>query len=66
MNQGFGQVYYDMDTWDTQLPDDEDRDGSQNIILLTTEPPNTVASLRTFYRFLKICFKNSKLQTILK
>ena len=34
MSHRFRHVYHDMDTWDTQLPDDEDRDGSQNIILL--------------------------------
>ena len=60
MSQGFGQVYHDTDTWDNQLPD-EDRDGSQNIVLLTIQPPNMVCSLRKFYRFLKICFKQLKM-----
>jgi len=33
----------------TQLPDDEDRDGSQHIGLLTIQPPDAAASSRIFY-----------------
>jgi len=50
MSQGFRQVYHDTGKLGgSQFPDDKNKVGPQNVGSFAIQPPELVASPRTFY-----------------